>query len=67
MAKKRGFGGIVNTNGVYDFSGKTAAVIADVLRIPTIPTIATMPTMAKLDRRMHAGLRPIFAILGVFK
>lgn len=26
MTRKRGFGGIVNTNGVYDFSGKTLAV-----------------------------------------
>ncbi len=67
MAKKRGFGGIVNTNGVYDFSGKTLAAIADVLRIPTIPLIPTMPTMAKLDRRMHVALRPVFALLGVFK
>ena len=67
MARKRGSGGIVNTNGVYDFSGKAAAVIALVNRIPVIPLIPTMPTMAKLDRRMRVSLQPIFAMLGVFK
>ena len=67
MARVLGYGGLANTNGARNFSGKVAAVVALVNRIPDIPLIPTMPTMAKLDRRMRITLQPIFAMLGVFK
>lgn len=53
MARKLGYGGLANTNGARDFSGKAAAVSEDVYRFRS----------NAFNRRRYGGMWSVLILL----